>query len=118
MPSGCKSYRDLPILINQWANVVRWEMRTRLFLRTAEFLWQEGHTAHETQQEAVDETLKMLEVYRAFAEEYMAMPGYHRRKDAGRAFSRRRQYLLHRSYDARSQGLAGRYQPFFRAELF
>ena len=69
-----QSYRDLPILINQWANVVRWEMRTRLFLRTMEFLWQEGHTAHATEQEAVEETLKMLEVYRTFAEEFMAMP--------------------------------------------
>ncbi len=69
-----QSYRDLPILINQWANVVRWEMRTRLFLRTMEFLWQEGHTAHATEQEAVEETLQMLEVYRVFAEEFMAMP--------------------------------------------
>ncbi len=69
-----QSYRDLPILVNQWANVVRWEMRTRLFLRTAEFLWQEGHTAHETQEEAWDETMKMLEVYKTFAETYMAMP--------------------------------------------
>lgn len=69
-----QSYRDLPILINQWANVVRWEMRTRLFLRTMEFLWQEGHTAHATKEEAVTETRKMLEVYRTFAEEYMAMP--------------------------------------------
>jgi len=69
-----QSYRDLPILINQWANVVRWEMRTRLFLRTMEFLWQEGHTAHATREEAVEETEKMLEVYRTFAEEYMAMP--------------------------------------------
>ncbi len=68
------SYRDLPILINQWANVVRWEMRTRLFLRTTEFLWQEGHTAHATEKEAVDETLLMLEVYRTFAEEYLAAP--------------------------------------------
>ena len=68
------SYRDLPILINQWANVVRWEMRTRLFLRTTEFLWQEGHTAHATQKEAVDESLKMLEVYKTLAEEFMAMP--------------------------------------------
>jgi prolyl-tRNA synthetase len=68
------SYRDLPILINQWANVVRWEMRTRLFLRTTEFLWQEGHTAHETYEEAEEETLKILEVYRKFAEEYMAIP--------------------------------------------
>jgi len=68
------SYRDLPILINQWANVVRWEMRTRLFLRTTEFLWQEGHTAHETYEEAEEETLKILEVYRRFAEEFMAIP--------------------------------------------
>lgn len=69
-----QSYRDLPILINQWANVVRWEMRTRLFLRTMEFLWQEGHTAHATRDEAVDEATRMLEVYRTFAEEFMAMP--------------------------------------------
>jgi prolyl-tRNA synthetase len=69
-----QSYRDLPLLINQWANVVRWEMRTRLFLRTAEFLWQEGHTAHATKQEALDETVQMLEVYADFAENYMAMP--------------------------------------------
>jgi len=69
-----QSYRDLPLLINQWANVVRWEMRTRLFLRTTEFLWQEGHTAHETRDEAWQETLKMLDVYRAMAENYMAMP--------------------------------------------
>ncbi len=69
-----ESYRDLPILINQWANVVRWEMRTRLFLRTAEFLWQEGHTAHATKEEAVAETVQMLEVYNEFAEKYMAVP--------------------------------------------
>lgn len=69
-----KSYRDLPILINQWANVVRWEMRPRLFLRTAEFLWQEGHTAHETEGEAVEETEKMLGVYETFAREYLAVP--------------------------------------------
>lgn len=69
-----KSYRDLPLLINQWANVVRWEMRTRLFLRTAEFLWQEGHTAHATKEEAIEETEKMLEVYATFAEDYMALP--------------------------------------------
>lgn len=71
-----QSYRDLPLLINQWANVVRWEMRPRLFLRTAEFLWQEGHTAHETQQEAIDETMKMLEVYKSFAREFLAMPTF------------------------------------------
>jgi prolyl-tRNA synthetase len=69
-----QSYRDLPILINQWANVVRWEMRTRLFLRTAEFLWQEGHTAHATREEAVEETNRMLNVYADFAENYMALP--------------------------------------------
>ncbi|HXD78540.1 MAG TPA: proline--tRNA ligase [Puia sp.] len=69
-----RSYRDLPLLINQWANVVRWEMRTRLFLRTTEFLWQEGHTAHATAEEAIAETKQMLEVYAQFAEEYMALP--------------------------------------------
>src|ERR1044071_8875565 len=67
-----QSYRDLPLLINQWCNVVRWEMRTRLFLRTTEFLWQEGHTAHATRQEAEEEAKRMLEVYRTFAEEWMA----------------------------------------------
>jgi len=69
-----QSYRDLPILVNQWANVVRWEMRTRLFLRTAEFLWQEGHTAHATREEAVEETEKILDIYARFAEEWMALP--------------------------------------------
>lgn len=68
------SYRDLPVLINQWVNIVRWEMRTRLFLRTTEFLWQEGHTAHETEEEAMKEALAMLTIYKKFAEEYMAMP--------------------------------------------
>jgi prolyl-tRNA synthetase len=69
-----QSYRDLPLLINQWANVVRWEMRTRLFLRTAEFLWQEGHTAHATKQEAIEETEKMMNVYADFVENFMAIP--------------------------------------------
>ena len=69
-----QSYRDLPLLINQWANVVRWEMRTRLFLRTAEFLWQEGHTAHATKQEAIDETTQMINIYADFAENFMALP--------------------------------------------
>ena len=69
-----QSYRDLPLLINQWANVVRWEMRTRLFLRTAEFLWQEGHTAHASREEAIEESEKMLDVYTTFAETFMAMP--------------------------------------------
>ena len=69
-----QSYRDLPILINQWCNVMRWEMRPRLFLRTTEFLWQEGHTAHATAEEAEEETLRMLEVYRRFSEDYLALP--------------------------------------------
>jgi len=69
-----QSYRDLPILINQWANVVRWEMRTRLFIRTSEFLWQEGHTAHATKEEALDETIQMVGIYEKFAENFMAMP--------------------------------------------
>ncbi|MFA6059690.1 MAG: proline--tRNA ligase [Taibaiella sp.] len=82
-----QSYRDLPLLINQWANVVRWEMRTRLFLRTAEFLWQEGHTAHATKEEALEETTKMLEVYATFAEEYMAMPVIKGVKSANERFA-------------------------------
>src|SRR5436309_7186997 len=81
-----QSYRDLPLLINQWCNVVRWEMRTRLFLRTAEFLWQEGHTAHATQKEAEDEARQMLEVYRTFAEEWMAMPVLTGPKSEGQKF--------------------------------
>jgi prolyl-tRNA synthetase len=81
-----QSYRDLPLLINQWANVVRWEMRTRLFLRTTEFLWQEGHTAHATQEEAVEETMKMLGVYAEFAEQHMAMPVIQGEKTAGERF--------------------------------
>lgn len=82
-----QSYRDLPLLINQWANVVRWEMRTRLFLRTSEFLWQEGHTCHETEEEAERETLQMLEVYRTFAEDYMAMPVFSGRKSDSEKFA-------------------------------
>jgi prolyl-tRNA synthetase len=82
-----QSYRDLPILLNQWANVVRWEMRTRLFLRTAEFLWQEGHTAHATKDEAVKEAEKMLEVYATFAEEFMAVPVLKGLKTASERFA-------------------------------
>lgn len=81
-----QSYRDLPLLINQWANVVRWEMRTRLFLRTAEFLWQEGHTAHATAEEAAAETIQMLNVYADFAEEFMAMPVIKGKKSEGERF--------------------------------
>jgi prolyl-tRNA synthetase len=82
-----QSYRDLPLLINQWCNVVRWEMRTRLFLRTAEFLWQEGHTAHATAEDAEEETVKMLGVYRRFAEEYMALPVIEGRKTEKEKFA-------------------------------
>ncbi len=82
-----QSYRDLPLLINQWANVVRWEMRTRLFLRTTEFLWQEGHTAHATREEAIEETQKMLEVYATFAEQYMAVPVVRGVKTANERFA-------------------------------
>ncbi len=81
-----QSYRDLPILINQWANVVRWEMRTRLFLRTAEFLWQEGHTVHATAEEAIEETYRMLDVYADFAENHMAVPVIKGEKTAGERF--------------------------------
>ena len=82
-----QSYRDLPILCNQWANVVRWEMRTRLFLRTTEFLWQEGHTAHATEQEAIDETKKILDIYSDFAERFMAMPVVKGKKTEGERFA-------------------------------
>ena len=82
-----QSYRDLPILINQWANVVRWEMRTRLFLRTAEFLWQEGHTAHATKEEAIEETLKIIGLYADFAENYMAVPVIKGRKTEAERFA-------------------------------
>ena len=81
-----QSYRDLPILINQWANVVRWEMRPRLFLRTAEFLWQEGHTAHETEKEAREETDRMLEVYETFVRDHLAVPVYAGEKSEGERF--------------------------------
>ena len=80
------SYRDLPVLINQWANVVRWEMRTRMFLRTSEFLWQEGHTAHETEPEAVERTHMMLDIYARLAEEYLAMPVIKGRKSPSERF--------------------------------
>lgn len=82
-----QSYRDLPILINQWANVLRWEKRTRLFLRTTEFLWQEGHTAHESMPEAVEETLRILDVYKKFAEEYLALPVIYGKKSEQEKFA-------------------------------
>lgn len=90
-----QSYRDLPMLLNQWCNVVRWEMRTRPFLRTTEFLWQEGHTCHETEADAEEEVLKMLEVYRSFAEDYMAMPVFTGKKtDAERFAGALRTYCI------------------------
>ena len=82
-----QSYRDLPILVNQWANVVRWEMRTRLFLRTAEFLWQEGHTAHATEKEAIDEAMMILDIYADFAEKWMALPVLKGRKSPNERFA-------------------------------
>src|SRR5579875_2890204 len=82
-----QSYRDLPILVNQWANVVRWEMRTRLFLRTSEFLWQEGHTAHATAEEAIGEAEQMLEVYADFAENWLAVPVVRGRKTPNERFA-------------------------------
>src|SRR5205814_1438093 len=82
-----QSYRDLPLLINQWANIVRWEMRTRLFLRTTEFLWQEGHTAHADEADAERETLSILKIYRTFAEEWMAMPVLTGRKTDSEKFA-------------------------------
>ena len=112
-----QSYRDLPLLYNQWANVVRWELRPRLFLRTTEFLWQEGHTAHETKEEAWAEALQMLEVYRQVAEDVMAMPVHLGRKTASRAVPRRRGDAPDRGADARSQGAASRDVALPRAEL-
>ena len=112
-----QSYRDLPILINQWCNVVRWELRTRMFLRTTEFLWQEGHTAHATREEAVEETLKMLDVYATFAQDYIAMPVIKGEKTAGERFPGAVRYLHHRSDDARPQGIAGGHVALPRTEL-
>ena len=102
-----QSYRDLPLLINQWCNVMRWEMRTRLFLRTAEFLWQEGHTAHETAEEAQEETLQMLDVYADFAENVLAIPVVKGTKTDSEKFPGAVDDLLHRSADAGRQGAAG-----------
>ena len=112
-----QSWRDLPLLINQWANVVRWEMRTRLFLRTMEFLWQEGHTAHETKEEAIEETLRMLEVYATFAEEWMAMPVIRGVKTASERFAGAVDTYCIEGHDAGWQGVAGRHQSFPRPKL-
>ena len=112
-----QSYRDLPILINQWANVVRWEMRPRIFLRTTEFLWQEGHTVHETEAEAREETKRMLDVYETFARDHLAIPVFSGREIGERTFSRRGADALHRSDGAGPQGDPGRHLAFPRAEF-
>ncbi len=109
-----RSYRDLPLLLNQWANVVRWEMRPRLFLRTAEFLWQEGHTAHATEQEALEETMRILGLYRSLRGRRARHARDCRREAAARAIPRRRQHLLHRSNDAGWKSVAGRNEPLSR----
>ena len=107
-----KSYRDLPVLINQWGNVVRWEMRTRLFLRTLEFYWQEGHTAHATAEEAEEETLRMLDTYTDFAMNDAAVPVIPGRKSETEKFAGAVQSYYHRSHDGRYQGAAIRHLPF------
>ena len=113
-----QSYRDLPLLINQWANVVRWEMRTRLFLRTTEFLWQEGHTAHATEAEAEEETLHDPRASTAtFMEEWMAMPVLTGRKTDSEQFAGALRTYCVRGADAGQQGAAGRHQPQPRPEL-
>ena len=117
-----QSYRDLPLLYNQWANVVRWELRPRLFLRTSEFLWQEGHTAHETEDEAVAETLTILhDVYADTIENVLAIPVLRGPQERERAVSRRRRHLHARGADARRQGAPGGHlalpRPGLRAHL-
>ena len=112
-----QSYRDLPLLINQWCNVVRWEMRTRLFLRTAEFLWQEGHTAHATQKEAEEETLQMLRGLSHVRRGVDGDAGAGRPEERRAEVPRRGLHALHRGDDAGRQGAAGRHEPLPRPEL-
>ncbi len=95
-----QSYRDLPLLLNQWANIIRWELRTRMFLRTTEFLWQEGHTAHSSHEEALEEVLRMLDVYADVAENIMADARHQRPQDQLRKIRGRRPHFRHRSHDA------------------
>ncbi len=113
-----ESYRDLPLKINQWCNVVRWEMRVRLFLRTAEFLWQEGHTAHATKEEALDETRLMLDVYAKFAEEYMAMPVVKGEKTEGERFPGADMTLSIEAMMQGPEGTPGRHVSFSWTEFF
>ena len=112
-----QSWRDLPMLLNQWANVVRWELRTRMFLRTTEFLWQEGHTAHSNHDEAVEEVLRILDLYAEVAEDIMAMPVIKGVKTRAEKFAGRSAQLLHRGHDAERPGAAGGHQSRSGAEL-
>ena len=112
-----QSYRDLPMLMNQWANVIRWELRTRMFLRTTEFLWQEGHTAHSNHEEALEEVLRMLDVYADVAENVMAMPVIKGVKTQSEKFAGALQQLFDRSHDAERPRAAGRHQPRSGPEL-
>ncbi len=112
-----KSYRDLPILINQWANVVRWELRTRMFLRTTEFLWQEGHTAHATQAEAEEETAQDAGCLCPLCARLHGHAGDLRRENGRRALPRRREHLQHRSHDAGPQSVASRHVALLGTEL-
>ena len=118
MAKWVQSYRDLPLLFNQWANVVRWELRPRLFLRTSEFLWQEGHTAHATEDDARAYAARILhDVYADFMIDVLAMPVVTGRKTATRALRRRHQHLDLRGDDGRRQGAADGHQPRARPEL-
>ncbi len=112
-----QSWRDLPVLINQWANIVRWEKVTRLFLRTTEFLWQEGHTAHETAEEAEEETLKILALYKEFVETELAIPVIAGRKSESEKFAGARPHVLDRGADGRRPRAAGRHVAQPRPEL-
>ena len=112
-----QSYRDLPVLINQWANIMRWELRTRMFLRTTEFLWQEGHTAHSTHDEALEEVFRMLDVYAEVAENVMAMPVIKGEKTQAEKFAGAVRSYSHRRHDAERPGAPGGYQPRPGTEL-
>ena len=112
-----QSYRDLPVLINQWANVVRWEMRPRLFLRTTEFLWQEGHTVHETEAEAREEAKLILDLYERFVRDHLAVPVFTGEKSESERFPGAVQTLCHRGNGARSKGNSGRDIAFSRPKL-
>ena len=112
-----QSWRDLPVLINQWANVVRWEKVTRPFLRTTEFLWQEGHTAHETAEEAQEETMKILALYKEVCENVLAVPVDRRAEERERKVRRRVEDLFDRGADGRRPRAAGRHVAQPRAEL-